>query len=207
MRFKLLISILIVILAGSIFTANAASGQSLVVGEYKDDIQLKMVFKECAGVLEYFRKGRDAEKQVYIALCSDDGIKNLAKSEMNTKIIEENANLSSFRLYYHPLEGQSKRLEEYGQTYEILAHYTLLKAENPTVLAETGGVVAEFFQVPIKTPVVTPTYPNQELTQKNSENKKTTTTTIIIVGLVLFVILLFIIGGIYYLKKRKINSP
>lgn len=153
----------------------------------------------------------DVEDQAFIGLFTEEGITELESLGKKFEILDEDTDLNSYMLFYHPyVEPQGEKLEYLGTVHEIMPHYYLVKLDNPDSF-DHAGPVAEFFDMPILVDQAPPAYdsltitlaPTQPYMAGETRSESGSVARAFTLTIAIFALIGIGIGGIIFWKKRQ----
>lgn len=174
----------------------------LAITVYEDREDLDVLFENSLRVLEYL-EGVDVEEPLFISLVDDLQIKNIQDNNLKPEVIDENADIDSYILLYHPQENQGERLAGFGNPIQISKHYTLLKLF-PGQQFSHEGEGGTFFDIPFQEVIVTPPLRTKTATEAiDSGYQDDQRINPFIAIVILFVLIAIGAGAFIYIRKRK----
>lgn len=160
-------------------------------------------------IQEFFEDG--IEEQAFLGLFSEEGLSKLDSAGKSYETYDDNADLSTYLMFYHPHpEPQGQKLEYLGTVHQIIPHYYLVKRSSTEPFQHIGAS-AEFFDLPILVDIEPPAYDSMTITlaptqpymaNQTTPSESGSTARAFTITIAIFALIGLGIGGIILWKKR-----
>lgn len=119
----------------------------LITTTYSSRSELDTLFQNSSRVLKYL-DGDEVDKPIFLSLVTPTQEKNLQAQSFTLQIIDENTDISRYKLYFTYESNRSDLLKSVGEVFPLTPHHTLLRFPVDASTENPEGFDVEFFESP-----------------------------------------------------------
>lgn len=180
---------------------NAKETTYLVITQYESAKDQPALIQNNETIFEFY-ENIEGNPPVMLSVMTEAQKDTLLAKGFKLQIVEENPDMTFYRLLYNPVANQASKLAFTGKIYTLTKNHTLVRLNEETEINLTGSL-AQFTNVPLQN-IGIQSMSAAALEQNKMEELSANNPNRTIIGSIIMILLfLFIIGVFIYLKKNR----
>ncbi len=196
---NLFFSVLLILFFSGIVQAQETT--YLAITQYESNKDQPILIQNNETIFEYY-ENLQGSSPVMLSVMTDAQKDTLLAKGFEIQIVEENPDMTTYRLLYNPLDNQASKLSAIGKIYVLTKNHTLLKINQESALNLTGNLT-QFTIIPLQNIGI----PENQAEVNTTANTKSVITNAVTNNItqtiVLIILFLSIVGVLAYLKLKK----